>query len=75
MTTLKFKNPSDDLSSRKELVKEVQASNLDSNIKTTLIKDLTEDNFQKFMDDTSDPNVIAAIQAANQGGAGADLNA
>jgi hypothetical protein len=65
---LKFKNPDDDIDSRQELVAEIQASNLDSSLQKKLIKDITDDNFDKFMKDGgSDPAVREAIAAAQNG--------
>lgn len=72
---LKFKNPDDDLSSRQELVGEIQASNLTKPLKAKLVKDITEDNFDKFMSDGgADPDVRAAIaEAASQNGGRASV--
>jgi hypothetical protein len=62
--SLIFQNPSDGLSARKDLVKTIQASNLDDSIKNKLVRDITSDNYEQFVMDTTDPNVTAALQAA-----------
>lgn len=62
---LQFKNPTDDLDARKQIVAEIQASNLDAASKNRLIKDVTEDNLDAFKADSSDPDVLMAIATAN----------